>query len=94
MPNIISTTRLQQGANQVTTEVNESLLILEIEKGAYFKLDEVGKAIWMQLENVVTFDELVKSLLQQFNATEEDIVEETRSFVETLVSKNLVEIKA
>ena len=70
------------------------MLILEIEKGAYFKLDEVGKAIWMQLENVVTFDELVKSLLQQFNATEEDIVEETRSFVETLVSKNLVEIKA
>jgi len=89
---ISSETIIQHSLNQVSTEVNNDLMILDIEHGSYIKLDEIGKTIWLELENPKSFADLVKALQQQFDATEEEIATETKEFVENLVGKKLLEL--
>ena len=67
-------------------------VMLDIDRGMYFGVKDVGKAIWEQLEKPTTLDTLCAALVQEHDVEEETCRREVTDFVSYLVSQELVEL--
>ena len=52
--------------SQTSTEVGGERVILDLDRGVYYGLNEVGARIWAMMESPVTVDEIVTALLDEF----------------------------
>jgi hypothetical protein len=77
----------------LTNDLNDTeMVMLDIERGAYFGLQGVGKAIWDLLETPVTVDELCGHLMEQFEVDAETCRRDVTGFLEELRARELVEV--
>jgi hypothetical protein len=76
----------------VGAEVESEMVLLDIEAGDYFGLDEVGTAIWRRLGQGASEDEIVSSLIIEYEVDPEQLRSDVRAFVRLLHAKGLVEI--
>lgn len=54
-------------------------------------VNEVGVSIWNMLQNEVTFDELVKGILDEYEVEEAVAREDIREFLDTLIGGGILE---
>jgi hypothetical protein len=70
---------------------NESVL-LNLESGTYFGLDEVGTRMWSLLTQHGRFEPVVRALLEEYDVSEAQLRQDLADFVEELVFRKLLEI--
>jgi hypothetical protein len=68
-------------------------VMLDIERGTYFGVQEVGKAIWEQLATPTTVDELCSHLMTEFEVDRETCHEQVQSFLGDLLEHRLIEVQ-
>lgn len=85
-------TILRRKHDQLFSEIDGEVVMLSIENSEYYGMDKVGSRIWQLLEKPINFKQLIKTLLDEYEVTEEQCTEETVNFIEQLVEKELVEI--
>jgi hypothetical protein len=72
------------------TELAGEGVVLHLGERRYFTVNETGLAILNALEQPRTFDEIVASILQEFDV-ENDVAEQTtRAFLDRCVGANLI----
>lgn len=59
----------------------------------FYKLEDIGKEIWMGIVEGKSILEISRSLAKQYNVTQEAIEHDIKEFVSMLVSKDLLESK-
>ena len=62
-----------------------------LEFNGLIKVNEVGVSIWNMLQNEVTFDELVKGILDEYEVEEAVAREDIREFLDTLIGGGILE---
>jgi hypothetical protein len=67
-------------------------VMLDIERGTYFGLREVGKAIWEALESPTTVDAICEDLVEQFEVDVATCRREVAAFLEQLREHELIEV--
>jgi hypothetical protein len=72
-------------------EVQGEAVLLHLETNAYFRLDAVGTQVWLVMQEVGSFEELVVRLLEDFDATETTVRKDVGELLRNLVSHGLVE---
>ena len=70
--------------------IDGELILVHMEKGAYYTTDEVGAALWDLIESRCTVSEMWEGLSSQFEASLPEIEEATASFLARLVEEDLV----
>lgn len=70
--------------------VGDELLMMSIEKGSYFSLNSVAARIWELLEQPCTLDELVDSLMQEYDVPAATCREETVRFLAALRERGML----
>lgn len=75
-----------------TAQMEDELGMMDIETGRYYLLDDVGTAIWSLLENPMSADELVESLLEMYDISREICREDVDRFIHVLMEKKVLEI--
>jgi Coenzyme PQQ synthesis protein D (PqqD) len=70
--------------------IDGELILVHMEKGAYYTTDEVGAALWDLIESRCTVSEMCEALAAQFEAGPEEIAAATASFLEVLIAEELV----
>ena len=68
---------------------NESLL-LNVQTGTYFRINEVGSFIWETLDGKKTAENLINSMVKQFDVTEETARLDYQNFTAQLLQDKLV----
>ncbi|PHR68771.1 MAG: PqqD family protein [Lutibacter sp.] len=63
-------------------ELDDNQVMMHLEKGKYYGLNPIGKSIWALLETPKSFDEITTALLSEFEVSEEQCIEETKTFIE------------
>jgi Coenzyme PQQ synthesis protein D (PqqD) len=63
-------TLVKQAEHQVSCNLNDEVVILNLESTMYFGLDEVGACIWQALSEPRVVSELCKAVLDQFDVVE------------------------
>lgn len=74
----------------MTADMNGATVMLDIESGKYFNLGEIGGRIWEILEQPTSVEDLVSTLVQEYDVTEEQCLEDIVPFLEKMLNRGLV----
>ena len=73
-------------------ELDNNQIMMDLENGKYYGLNPVGKRIWELIEQPKTFDQIIESLLSEFEVSEIQCKQETELFLEKAVLNKLIVI--
>lgn len=66
--------------------------LLNVDTGRYLTFDASATAIWQRTENPITFDDLIASLMEEFDVDKAVLEADVRAALETLAEKQVIEI--
>jgi hypothetical protein len=79
--------------DQVSGDLDGRVVLLSIENGEYYNMEEVGSRIWALLENPLTVAALVERLLEEFDVERERCEREALAFLEQLRKDRLLRVE-
>jgi hypothetical protein len=79
--------------NMVDAPVGDGAVILQLQNGQYYGLDEVGVRIWNLLKTPVTVGEIEAVLLAEYDGDPEECHREVVRLVSELMQEGLVEVQ-
>lgn len=82
--------RLMKNPSLVETCKNEELVILNMDNGKYYGLQDTSLEIWKLLEKYKDEDELLNEALNLYNEDKEIITKEVREFISNLNKEGLI----
>jgi coenzyme PQQ biosynthesis protein PqqD len=82
--------RLRRQDGIIAQQARGQTVLLRLEDGAYYAIDEVGATIWDRCDGEHTVSELVAELCSEFDAPEKVIRADVLEFVSELRRENLI----
>jgi hypothetical protein len=74
----------------LSADLEGETVLLNLETGVYFGLDEVGTAIWNALEAGASVDEIVSRLLEEFEVEADRARSDVSKFLSSLEERGLI----
>ena len=74
--------------------MDDEVVILSVERGSYFGLDEIGSEIWQRLESPIRVEALCDTLVAKYDADRSIIERDVLALLEKLVAEELVTLAA
>jgi hypothetical protein len=90
--NISLTSKVQRNPGMITSNLDGEIVMMSVEHGEYYGLDEIGTRIWELLEKPITVEELISSLTHEFEVERLECEHDTLEFLDELLSKKLIQI--
>ena len=85
-------TTLSRITDVVSAEIGEETVMLSIEHGMYYGMDEIGSLIWELLEQPRQVSEICDSLLARFDVERETCENEVLAFLNRLNNQRLLHV--
>lgn len=73
-------------------EVDGEMVLLDMNSENYFGLDAVGTDIWQAIQEKETLQEVLETLLEQYDVEEDLLKKDLLAFVEKLKESELIEV--
>ena len=86
------TTIVRRTQVMMSADLGEETVMMDIEKGHYYRLDEVGSRIWALVERPVSIRHLCEQLVSEYEIPLERCEQEVLDFLDSLVYHDIVEI--
>lgn len=74
------------------TDLNGDIVMMDLEKGRYFSLNSVGSRIWELIEEPVQINQVVDSLLEEYEITRNECEENVLEFLNKLEEAQIISI--
>ncbi len=88
--NIGETTLITRSSGLLTAPVRDEIVMMDIDSGLYYGLDDIGSEIWRRLEAPHKFGDLVNSLVADYDADRAVIAEDVRKLLSVLAEHEVV----
>jgi len=85
-------TTICRDTSQVFSDFNGEVVMLNVQKGAYHAMNEVGSAIWNELSEPASVKRLIEKLISEYDVSEERCYEEVISFLNELLKEKIIKI--
>jgi hypothetical protein len=72
--------------------MDDEVVILSVERGSYFGLDEIGSEIWQRLESPIRVEALCDALVAKYDADRSTIERDVLALLERLAAEDLVSV--
>lgn len=72
--------------------VDDDLVIMNIAKGHYLGLDNIGRRIWTVIEQPCRVVDLCRQMTDEFSGEPEIIAQDVLAFLDEMVSEGLVSV--
>jgi hypothetical protein len=79
---------------QVSSELADEVVILNLTSGKYYGLNTVGASIWNLIQQPKTIAEIRMALLEEYDVTPEECERDLQSLLQELAENKLIEIKS
>lgn len=89
---ITAHTIINRSPDLVFSDIEGEVVMMSIEQAKYYGMDSVGSRIWKLLESPVKVGDMFGILRQEYEVTLEECERDVISFLNDLVSENLIEI--
>ena len=80
------------GGSLVSADVGEELVLLHVEKNAYYDTDAIGADIWHQLEQPVRVRDLCDRLLDKYAVDRETCQRDVLAFLSEALREEVVRV--
>jgi Coenzyme PQQ synthesis protein D (PqqD) len=89
---IHSTAVITSTQNQLSSQLADEVVILNLDSGIYYGLNEVGARIWELVQQPRSFAELHSILLEEYDVDSDACQQDLTNILLDLRSRNLVEV--
>jgi hypothetical protein len=79
-------------SRQVAADLGEEIILLHLENGNYYGLENVGARIWRLLEKPTKVREIERILLEEYDIEPDRCHEEVSQLLSDLIENGLVEV--
>jgi hypothetical protein len=86
------TSRVRIPDGVLSRDLQGELVILDLKTGVYFGLDQVGTRIWHLLQEHQFLQEVLDSLVEEYEVTEAVCAHDLLGFVAKMLESGLVEV--
>ncbi len=77
---------------QLASEIGDEVVLLNIELGRYYSLDDIGSNIWRSLEQPIKVDALCQSLAAKYSADPATVSADVLVLLNKLLEQELIAI--
>ncbi|MEL6581049.1 MAG: PqqD family protein [Cyanobacteria bacterium J06621_12] len=74
------------------SEIDSEAVILDINTGTYFGLNEVSNRIWQLLQSPASESEIVAQILIEYDVTQAEAEKDLRGLLQEMLSTGLIEV--
>jgi len=92
-PEVSPTTTIVRSPDQVSGDLDGKVVLLSIENGEYYNMNEVGSRIWTLLEKPMTVAALIETLLAEFEVERATCETEAMAFLAQLRKDKLLRVE-
>lgn len=85
-------TRLKRSEQFITATVDDALVMMSLDRGAYYALDDIGSMVWERLEETTTAAALCDDMVARFDVSRAQCEEDVLAFLQELANEGMVEI--
>lgn len=78
-----------RGTEHVETRVGDQTLMMSVAHGKYFSVDATAGRIWDMIEQPVALNDVVATLVREYDVSPDDCEAQVKSFVGELISNGL-----
>ena len=86
------TSRVRWSDDQLAATVDQEVVILSVERGSYYGLDDIGSEIWQWLANEMRVDALCASLTEKYDADKATIEHDVLELLGKLAAEGLITV--
>jgi hypothetical protein len=76
----------------LTAEVDGEIVMMSIEQGRYYGLDDIGSDIWKRIEQPCPFGALIKGLVAAYDADAATIAADVRALLDRMATQDVVRL--
>jgi len=91
-PELALDARIRRQDGVLAQEAHGQTVLLRLEDGGYYALDEVGAAVWELCDGSRGIDELVDTLCAEFDAPQETVRADVAEFIDDLRRERLLAV--
>ena len=84
-------TKMKTCAGVLSTEVDGQAVLMHVEKGIYFGLNDVGALVWRELGSEATIEELCEAVISEFDVETDECKNDVQDLLAQLAEQGLVE---
>lgn len=92
VPRVTLDSRVVSSGSQLSSTLGEETVILGVESGTYYGLDQVGTRIWSLLSEEHSIEEIRDVIVSEYDVTPERCAEDLVTLVQELVERGLVRV--
>lgn len=85
---------VRQSEDQVSAEVDGEVVMMSVERGNYYGLDEVGSHVWDLIEKPTTVAAVCDAVMAEFDVERATCEGDVLKFLEELTEQGLIQIEA
>lgn len=89
---IVGTTIVSRSPSVLTAEVDGETVMMSIEQGRYFGLNDIGSDIWKRIEPPCSFATLIEGLAADYEADRATIRTDVQNFLGHMVEHDVVRL--
>ena len=89
---IADTTVISRSPSVLTAEVDGEIVMMSIEQGRYFGLDDIGSDIWKRIEPPCSFVELIDQLVVDYAADRATIASDVQALLARMAQQDVVRL--
>jgi hypothetical protein len=89
---IADSTIISRSPSVVTAEIDGEVVMMSIEQGQYFGLDDIGSDIWKRLDPPCAFADLIERLAADYDADRDSIAADVRALLEIMAERDVVRL--
>lgn len=85
-------TKIKKTNKALASAIDDEVVMFDADAGKYYGLNSVAAAVWNQLEEPKTVNEICDQLIKKFDIEKEQCVSEVLGFLPDLKEKGLIDI--
>jgi hypothetical protein len=84
--------RVRRIDDVLDTEIDEQTVMMDIDQGRYFGLNQTGTRIWTLLSQPIVIGDLCGRLTEEFDISREQCEQQLIDFLENLLDRGLLQV--
>lgn len=91
-PKITLESTVQKQETVISADLEEAIVMMDIEKGQYYSLNEVGSKIWDMLTEPIQVHAICENLMTDFDVSAEVCQQEVLAYLTELLELGIISI--
>ena len=76
--------------DQLSGDIDHEVVLLSLNQGAYYQLNDVGSRIWELLETPTTVESVIEQMVKEFDVTRDTCEAQVFDFLRALLAERLI----